>query len=378
MGNQKMSFSKLSNLIGALLAYLIGAGFATGQETVQFFAGWGSVWATLLIGLITFAMMYLAYTAYAYAGRTRGINDVSGIFRLYAGPIVGKLFESFSWTFNACAYVFMVSGFGNVLHQQWGMPIAIGSAIAVIISVGTAAAGLNKIIDIIGKIGPIIMGFTLLIGLISSFHYYPFIAAGNAAINNGEVQVTRAGANVLLSGLSYGGVCLLLVSAMVGRMGAELRDYDFRYTKFILGISAFALPFVNIVMGLNHIGNIKAASLAPIPNLLLANNIFGTVGGLFAIIILVAVYSTLCPIIWTCVSMFIKDEKSLKYKLVCVIAGTSAYLIALFIPYQTLLNYIMTYCGYTGAIVCGVVVVRCHMIKAKDKQKELFDDKQGI
>ncbi|MDB1125761.1 hypothetical protein [Vibrio algarum] len=120
MGNKKMSIGRLATLIGTLFAYLIGAGFASGQETVQFFASWGSVWATLLVGVITFFMMYLAYSAYAYVGRTRSIDDVSGIFEFYSGPIFGRLFEAFAWIFNGCAYVFMVSCFGNVMLQQWG------------------------------------------------------------------------------------------------------------------------------------------------------------------------------------------------------------------------------------------------------------------
>ncbi|MCG7587266.1 hypothetical protein [Photobacterium sp. OFAV2-7] len=378
MGNKTMSIGKQTTFIGALLAYLIGSGFATGQETMQFFSGWGAVWSCMLVGVITFFMMYLAYSAYAYAGRTRGLNDVSGIFKLYAGTAGGKLFEAFAWSFNASCYMFMVSGFGNVLHQQWGIPIAIGSAVAVVISVGTAAAGLNKMIDIIGRIGPVIVGFTIVVGIISAFEYYPLIGAGNAAINNGEVEVTRAGANPVAAGLSFGGCCLLLVSAMVGRMGSELRDYDFKYTNIIMGLASFAFVFGSIVMGLNHIGNIANASTAAIPNLLLANNIFGAIGGAFAVIILVAVYSTLCPIIWTCVSMFIKDEKSMKYKLTCVIAGTAVYFVTLYVPYQTLLNYIMTYFGYSGAIVCGVVVVRYYMLKAKDKKEGITVSEQTV
>ncbi|WED27638.1 hypothetical protein L3V77_05225 [Vibrio sp. DW001] len=378
MGNRKMSVGKQTTFIGALLAYLIGSGFATGQETMQFFSGWGSIWACLLVGVITFFMMYLAYGAYAYAGRTRGYDDVSEIFRLYAGSAGGKVFEAFAWSFNASCYMFMVSGFGNVLHQQWGIPIAIGSAIAVIISVITAAAGLNRMIDIIGRIGPVIVGFTIVVGVISAFTYYPLISDGNTAINSGTVEVTRAGANPILAGLSFGGCCLLLVSAMVGRMGSELREYDIKYTHIILSLAAFIFVFGSIVMGLNHIGNIENSVSAAIPNLLLANNIFGAVGGLFAIIILVAVYSTLCPIIWTCVSMFIKDENSLKYKLTCVIVGTAVYFVTLYVPYQTLLNYIMTYFGYSGAIVCGVVVVRYYMIKARDEKENTSESKQLI
>lgn len=47
MGNKKIGLGLMLNLIGAMFAYLIGSGFASGQETMQYFSGWGSVWASL-------------------------------------------------------------------------------------------------------------------------------------------------------------------------------------------------------------------------------------------------------------------------------------------------------------------------------------------
>lgn len=125
-------------------------------------------------------------------------------------------------------------------------------------------------------------------------------------------------------------------------MGNDLREYKFNYTKLILGGGSFVYLLCCILLGLNHIGNIKAAASTAVPNLLLANYIFGHMDAIFAVIILGAVYSTMCPIIWTCVSTIIKDEKSLNYKLACIIGGVAIYFITLFVPYQTLLNRIMT------------------------------------
>ncbi|MCL6270834.1 hypothetical protein M3P05_12960 [Sansalvadorimonas sp. 2012CJ34-2] len=369
MGSEKMGFGMQITLTGALCAYLIGAGFATGQETLQYYSCWGTVWAPVVVGFITFIMTYLAYVAYAYAGRTRELEDVSGVFRFYAGPELGKAFAACAWAFNASAYVFMVSGFGNTLSQQWGAPLAYGNLAAVIISVSTAMLGLNKMIDVIGKVGPLIIILTLIIAVISAFRFYPLVSAGNTAINNAEVNLSRAGSNVILSGLSYGGDCLLLVSAMVGRMGFRLRQYGFKYTRIILCVAAVALPFVNIVMAFNHIGNIHESSSAAIPNLTLANHIVGSISGVFAIFILLAIYTTLCPIIWTCTHMLAKDEKSLSYKIICVGAGAVVYFVTLLFPYQALLNYIMTYCGYSGAIVAAIVIFRFYVIKAKDQYR---------
>ncbi|HHY27984.1 MAG TPA: hypothetical protein GX523_14810 [Desulfitobacterium dehalogenans] len=370
MNEKKMGIGMLFNLIGALLAYLIGSGFASGQEVMQFFSGWGSVGATLLIGALTCILMYFTYTSYAYVGRTRGIADVNGVFEFYSGKIIGRIFIAFVWFYNFGCFFFMVSGFANTLNQQWGLPIYIGGAIAVIISVGTAVLGLKRMVDIIGKVGPVVVGFALILGVISAFKYYPLIAEGNAAINSGEVQVMRAGASPLLAGLSYAGTCVLLVSAYVGRLGNDLRDYKFKYNKIVIGVVAFIYPLCCVLLGLNYIGIIQNASSSAIPNLLLANSIIPFVGSVFAIIILASIYSTMCPIIWTCVSMIIKDEKSLKYKLACVVGGVVTYIVTFFVPYQTLLNKIMTYGGYCGAITCVVCTVGYFVAKAKDKNNK--------
>lgn len=255
MGNKKIGLGLMLNLIGAMFAYLIGSGFASGQETMQYFSGWGSVWTSLGVAVIALLLSCLAYIAYSYAGRTRGLKDLAGIYDFYAGNVFGKLFQVFAWLFNACCYMFMISGFGNVFHQQWGISIPIGSAIGVVLSVTIAVMGLNKIIDIIGKVGPIIVLFTLFIGIVAAFKYYPMIAEGNAAINSGDVDVIQAGSNWVTAGLSFGGCNLLLVSAFVGTIGYNLREYKFIYNQLIMIISSGGIMLVSFLMGLNHIGN---------------------------------------------------------------------------------------------------------------------------
>ena len=125
------------------------------------------------------------------------------------------------------------------------------------------------------------------------------------------------------------------------------------------------------ILGLCHLGNVEQSATAAIPNLLIANDIFGVassiLGPVFAIIILLSIYSTFCPMLWTCVSTIIKDEKSFKYKLTCILSGVGVFIVDLFIPYETLVNVIMTYCGYTGSVVFIVLTIRWIMVSRKDK-----------
>lgn len=108
MGNKKIGLGLMLNLIGAMFAYLIGSGFASGQETMQYFSGWGSVWASLGVAAIALLLSCLAYIAYSYAGRTRGLQDLAGIYDFYAGNVFGKLFQVFAWLFNACCYLAVI------------------------------------------------------------------------------------------------------------------------------------------------------------------------------------------------------------------------------------------------------------------------------
>lgn len=372
MENKKMRPGLLITFAGALLAYLIGSGTASGQESVQYFSSWGSVGGTITVAVVNFVVMFCCFMAYTYAGR-HGTTDLASVCEFYCGKVVGKIFTAFAWIFNACCFFFMISGFSNTLFQQWGLPLWIGYAIAIVLAVGTAVLGLQGIVNIIGKIGPVVVTFLFILGVISAFTYFPGISNGVELIRSGEVSVLQAGANPVLAGLSFGGCSILLVAAYMSSIGKELSGYKKKYTTVICIIGAAAISVTVGILGLCHLGNIAESSQAAIPNLLIANQVFGSASGIlgavFAVIILLSIYSTFCPMLWTCVSTFIKDEKSVKYKLACVLAGIGVFIVDMFIPYATLVNIIMTYCGYTGGIVFLVLTVRWLMVRNQDKKK---------
>ena len=370
MGKEKMRIGLLASLAGALLAYLIGSGTASGQESMQYFTSWGSVGGTLTVMVINAVVMFCTFMAYTYAGR-HGTSDLAGVCEFYCGKVVGKLFTAFAWIFNTCCFFFMISGFGSTLNQQWGLPLWAGYLIAVALAVGTAVMGLQGIVNIIGKIGPVVVTFLFLLGVIAAFRFFPHIPDGIVLIKSGQVELLQAGANPVLAGLSFGGCSILLVAAYMASIGKKLAAYKKKYTIILCAIGALAITVTVGILGLCHLGNVEQSATAAIPNLLIASDIFGAassiLGPVFAIIILLSIYSTFCPMLWTCVSTIIKDEKSFKYKLTCILSGVGVFIVDLFIPYETLVNVIMTYCGYTGSVVFIVLTIRWIMVSRKDK-----------
>lgn len=366
--SKKMGVALAVNTTGAILAYLIGAGFASGQEIMQYFSNWGSIAGVFEIGIIFIVFLTMTYISVGYIGRTREASNVNELYEVIGGKYIGKLLSFFVWAYNLGCYFFMISGFGNTLNQQFGLPVAAGSAIAVVISVGTALLGLRKMVDIIGKIGPVVVGFSLILGIVSAFRTFPHLAQGVALMQSGAVEVNRAGHSILLSGISYTGTCILLPMAYVAHLGHDLRDFRYQDTKRIFTAGTVLYTGCCIILALNYIGMIEECATAAIPNLVLANQFVSGMAIVFSIVIMLSIYSTMCPILWTCASTIWSDEKSVPYRLFIVICGVAVYFITLFVPYETLINYIMTYFGYAGAISGAITIVRFFMLWSQDRK----------
>ena len=273
-----------------------------------------------------------------------------------------------AWLFTFCCYFFMSSGAATTMNQQWGLPMPIGLAIFMALVLLVTILGLTKIVDVIGCIGP--RHHTLHSGRRHHLclHLLPPDPGRpgfclTAALSPSPAAPTTGSPPAFPSAAAP----LLLCSNFVATLGYENREYKFGRFKLVLLICAILDSYISVLMGFNHLGNVAESAVAPIPNLVLANHILGSVGTLFAIIILLAIYSTCCPLLWNSISFFTKEDSSKKYKLLCVGMTVLAYVVCLFIPYQTLLGFIMTYCGYGGAIVFFIIAFCYFRQKKKDK-----------
>ena len=133
--------------------------------------------------------------------------------------------------------------------------------------------------------------------------------------------MNRAGHSILLSAISYTGTCILIPMAYVAQLGHELSPYREKDTRRIMMLSTLSYGLCCILLGLNYLGNI-------------ADHLIGGAGIVFSVIIMLAIYSTMCPILWTCASMLWSNEKSLPYRAFIVACGVVVYFVVLFIPFR--------------------------------------------
>lgn len=123
---------------------VIGAGFASGQEILQFFIKygqqglWGVMLATVLFSYYGAAIMYLA-TKF----NTRSYKEV---LPYILGP-GAKFIDALSLVMLVCGVGVMFAGSGAILHQYLGIPLSVGIILALMIVLAVLCGGVTRVLS---------------------------------------------------------------------------------------------------------------------------------------------------------------------------------------------------------------------------------------
>lgn len=348
----KMRYGQIVTFSGAVLAFLIGSGFASGQEILQYFAAYG--YESFLVALTIIPIMVFANYCYVKAGNSQKFTKGSQVFNYYCGPIFGPAFDYFAAIFCYMSFVVMLGGIGATVQQQFGISATAGAICMAVLAGVTVIFGLKTMVNIISKIGPLIVLLSLVIGFSSLATSWGQVPEGAELLKTGEVTVMKASTNWFFAGCSYGGFCLMWLGGFMAKLGSENRLKELQIGQAI-GVTMLILACV--VVGFAQLGNIRAVAGTQIPNLILAQQLAPALAHGFALIIVLAIYSTACPLLWT-VSARFTDEGSQRFKILTAVLALAACLVALKVPFNTLVNYIYVINGYGGALLILFMIVK--------------------
>lgn len=348
-------------ICGACISFYIGAGFATMQEVIQYEASYGSLFPIVI--LVT-ALIYV-YTNLSFAingnrlklMRGGDIYEVYfGIFGKQFGKVASIFFDDFSSLFCYMSFIVMCGGANSTFTQQWGAPFGIGAVILTLMVMVTVIFGLNGILKVLGKLGPIIIVLILVVSGITAVTGLPEFASNMAIIDTGvyaDVMKQVGNGNPIYSGASYGGFVILWFAAFMTEIGAKnkLKVVNIGMllsTLFIFGAATLCCVAL--------IGHIDITATADIPALVLANEVHPILSQIFALVICAGIYTSAVPLLWTGVRK-ISTEGTKQYKIITIIAGTLGCLIAMYVPYTGLINFIYGVNGYLGFILVFFMIV---------------------
>ena len=349
-----MNMSLVLTIAGAVLAFLIGSGFASGQEILQYFASYQ--YESFLVGIVIIAVLCFANYCFVFAGNREKFTKGSEVFNFYCGPIIGRFFDYFAAIFCYMSFVVMLGGIAATVNQQFGIPGVVGAVGLAACAGLTVIFGLDAIVNIISKIGPALVLLSILIGLCTLFISWDAIPAGAELIKTKQVKVMQASTNWLLAGASYGGFCLMWLAGFMAQLGSE---YERNGKELQLGqvIGVSMLVIACIIVGFAQVANIQEVAGTQVPNLVLAQKLAPLLAHGFAVIIILAIYTTACPLLWT-VSARFTEQGSARYKGFTAVLAIVGCFVALKVPFSTLVNYIYVLNGYGGALLIIFMIVK--------------------
>lgn len=361
MGNsEKVSWKRVLILAGAVIAFTIGSGFATGQEIIQYFTAYGTK-SLLVIAVFAVAFLYYNFN-FAKAGAEQKFERGNDVYKYFCGKYVGTFCDYYSTIFCYMSFWVMIGGAASTLHQEYGLPQWVGAVILTVLTILTVVGGLNSLVDAIGIVGPIIVVLCIGIGLITCISDGGNIAAGLEVIKEGAYEgaeagetIKNAGANWLISGLSYAGFVLLWFASFTAALGAKNKKKDLNYgiiggtvaVCVAIGLVSFAqISNINTPManGAAYVWN------ADIPNLILAMEIWKPFSAIFAIVVFAGIYTTAVPLLYNPAARFAKEGTS-QFKILTIVLGIIGLIVGLFLPFRVLVNVIYVLNGYVGAVL---------------------------
>lgn len=351
-----MEKGKLSNIIkyaGAIVALLIGSGFATGQEVLQYFTSYG--WQGMLVVIAMFIMMTYVMVEFMMTGNKEKFESGNDIYYYYAGPYLGKFYDYFSAFFLFLSFIVMVAGAGATANQHFGIPKEVGGIILGLLAIIACITGLRKIVDIIGGIGPVIVIIAILLGIITALRNPEGLAHAEGNLALVQDKVLKVSSNWYTSALSYVGFCMLWLAAFVSQMGKEAESKKDALYGAILGSFAFSLAVLVVYLGL--LSAITKVAGSQIPNLILAGEIAPWLPTVFSIMIFAGIFTTAVPLLWSVIVRF-KKEGSREFKLLTIILGLIGIAIGVLIKFDRLINIIYGLNGYIGIALIILMIIK--------------------
>lgn len=195
---------------------VVGAGFASGQETMKFFSafGKGGLWG---IALAT-ALLCLYGVLILDLGRRLRAHSHREVLEYACGPHLGAVLDLTVTLFLFAALAVMLAGSGALVAEQLGLPAAFGTWITVVLTAGTVLAGMPGILAANSIVVPLLTLFVL--GLsIASLEYH-----GLRSLPLNPAPSLAAAPNWFVSAWLYAAYNLILSISVLSPLGAQVED----------------------------------------------------------------------------------------------------------------------------------------------------------
>lgn len=331
----------------AFVGLIVGAGFATGQEMIQYFTSFGAVgiWGAVISGLLVTA----AGSVTLLLGSYFMAESHSKVFGNVAHPWLSRFLDwSVTFTLFSVGFV-MIAGAGSTLEQQFGLPTWIGAGLMTLLVLAAGQLDVDRVSSIISGITPLVV-----IAILAAFVWTMFDLPQDLSQLSAVAQQAESPVRPWwVSAMNYTGMNLMVAVSMCLVIGGSTPNTrEAVWGGFSGGLLYMIL--VLMVVALLYL-NIQDVGQAEVPMLSLFESIHPAAAAVMVVIVYLMIFNTVIGLFYA-LGRRLTVRAPHRYRPVFLLVCLVGYALS-FLGFSTLMSYIYPLVGYIGMLMIVVFIV---------------------
>ncbi|WP_092152041.1 YkvI family membrane protein [Corynebacterium mycetoides] len=333
----------------AFVGLLVGAGFASGQETIQYFLAYGywGIAGSILAGIV----IVIVGTTLFQLGSYFLADDHSAVFKSVSRPAVAAFMDlATMFTLFAIGFV-MVAGAGSNLEQQFGFPTWVGSVIMAIALIASGFLDVDRLTNVISAITPLLILAVIGALVVTIIDMPDNLGALNELALHNE-PASGVANNWVLSALNYAALCVIVgVSMILVIAGSQMNPRE-AGTGGLIGGIIFSVLLV--ILAFVIFVNMDGVFGADFPLLMVFDNMHPAVGVVVSLIIYLMIYNTAVGMFYA-MARRMSAHHPQRFRPIYFTVVLIGFALS-FIGFADLLGWVYPIIGYLGMVLIAVMV----------------------
>ena len=344
-------------IASAFIGIIVGAGFASGKEIVQYFTSFGLL-GTIGAVLSTALFAYLGMILTRLGSRMRTTSHKEVIYKI-SGPYLGVVVDAIIVFTLFGVGVVMLAGAGSVLNQQFGLEPYIGNLFMAVLVLGTIMMNVNRVIGVIGSITP----FLLITIIVIAIYSVLTMDSTFAALNPIAMDLDTTLPNWFISSINYVSFNIAVGAAMSLVLGGSEKDEKTAALGGLLG--GLGLGLMIIISHLAIYSKVDVVGHYEMPMLKLVDDISPILGIFMSVILFGMVFNTGVGMFYAFVARFAVMHTR-KADVLIVVTVAVGLALSFMGGFTFLVSKVYPFIGYIGLFLIAALIYAPFKL-AKDK-----------
>ncbi len=331
----------------AFVGLIVGAGFASGQEVLQYFVAFGNF--GIVAAVLSALVMMLSGMAAVQLGSYFLAGDHSAVLNRIAYPAIARALDVGVLVTLFSTGMVMFAGAGSNLNQQFGLPLWVGAVLMLVLVALAGLLNVDRVTQVIGAITPLIIVF-LIVAIA-----WALIASSTPAhlLEEAATSLPSTLPHWTVSAVNYVGFNLMVGVSMAIIIGGSQFDPRSAGWGGLLGGVIYGLLLVGSAIALYV--SVAEVGNDDMPMLSLVDQIHPVLGVVMSVVIYGMIFNTALGMFYA-FARRLTTRRPQRFWPVFVVSCLIGFVLS-FAGFRTLVAYVYPVLGYVGAVLIVVIAL---------------------